>query len=103
MSLNGNNAKFSGIFCSCLSAPLKQDPSYKDAVLGFRQLTKRELDMFRGYRYHLHLITSLITDVADIVLSVKVPYKTWSNIQLNWTFKLSQGRPTVYTFLSADV
>ncbi|CAM4544734.1 unnamed protein product [Leuciscus chuanchicus] len=27
------------------------DPSYKDAVLGFRQLTKRELDMFPGYSY----------------------------------------------------
>uniref|UniRef100_A0A8C1GCR6 D-amino-acid oxidase n=1 Tax=Cyprinus carpio TaxID=7962 RepID=A0A8C1GCR6_CYPCA len=27
------------------------DPSYKDAVLGFRQLTKRELDMFPGYSF----------------------------------------------------
>ncbi|XP_050965558.1 D-amino-acid oxidase-like isoform X1 [Labeo rohita] len=27
------------------------DPSFKDAVLGFRQLTKRELDMFPGYSF----------------------------------------------------
>ncbi|KAJ8378264.1 hypothetical protein AAFF_G00244680 [Aldrovandia affinis] len=27
------------------------DPSFKDIVLGFRQLTQRELDMFPGYSY----------------------------------------------------
>uniref|UniRef100_A0A672T5B6 D-amino-acid oxidase n=1 Tax=Sinocyclocheilus grahami TaxID=75366 RepID=A0A672T5B6_SINGR len=27
------------------------NPSFKDAVLGFRQLTKRELDMFPGYSF----------------------------------------------------
>ncbi|XP_036383525.1 D-amino-acid oxidase-like [Megalops cyprinoides] len=27
------------------------DPSFKDIVLGFRQLTKRELEMFPGYSY----------------------------------------------------
>nr|ABW80182.1 D-amino acid oxidase 1 [Cyprinus carpio] len=36
---------------SLCSEPLKQNPSYKDAVLGFRQLTKRELDMFPGYSF----------------------------------------------------
>ncbi|XP_026066815.1 D-amino-acid oxidase-like [Carassius auratus] len=34
-----------------VSAPLQQDPSFKDIVLGFRQLTKRELDMFPGYSF----------------------------------------------------
>lgn len=26
-----------------------QEPSFKDSVLGFRQLTERELQMFPGY------------------------------------------------------
>lgn len=32
-----------------------QEPSFKDIVLGFRQLTERELQMFPGYTYVLRV------------------------------------------------
>uniref|UniRef100_A0A9J8D383 D-amino-acid oxidase n=1 Tax=Cyprinus carpio carpio TaxID=630221 RepID=A0A9J8D383_CYPCA len=53
------------------------DPSFKNAVLGFRQLTKRELDMFPGYRYlstasHHKLFLEL--NDADLLRQRKVKF-----------------------------
>lgn len=33
--------------------PFPQDPSWKNIVLGFRNLTPKELELFPGYRYFL--------------------------------------------------
>uniref|UniRef100_A0A8C5ERP5 D-amino-acid oxidase n=1 Tax=Gouania willdenowi TaxID=441366 RepID=A0A8C5ERP5_GOUWI len=46
------------------------DPSFKDAVLGFRQLTQRELQMFPGYNFGWFNTSLMLADSgADVIIN----------------------------------